>query len=151
MASISLIYFECELFSPSALSPAWLWPLSSDSSFQGDLPSTTLQPRLSSYNANPTMSLLLLKCLCLHDEVQSPLCSKRTLSRTFPENLGKVTGTLVFHRAGIPGTPAELLLLTSPATPRHRSQTYSQFSRQSNFRDPSTQLVILSLLVSPSL
>lgn len=85
------------------------------------------------------------------NEVQSPLRSKQILSRTFPENLGKVTGTLVFHQAVIPCTPMELPLLISPVTPHHQSQISSQFSCQSNLQDPSTQLVILSLLVSSSL
>lgn len=97
------------------------------------------------------MSLLLLKFCCLHDEVQSPLHSKQILSRTFPENLGKVTRTFIFHQADIPCTPMELPLLISPVTPHHQSQIPSQFLCQWNFQDPSTQLVILSLLVSSSL
>lgn len=68
------------------------------------------------------MSLLWLKCYCLHDEVQTPLHRKQILSWNFPENLREVTGTL-FHQALISCTTMELLLLTSSVIPHARARS----------------------------
>lgn len=92
MGSISLICFKSSYSLHLHCQPlAWLWPPSSNTGFQVDLPSTILQPGWSFFNANLTMSLLLVNCYLLSWWSLNSVTQQKCLVINLPKEPGEIT------------------------------------------------------------